>query len=528
MPAAAAKARAAQLTSFPAPTAGWISNRNLAAAPNGQGAAVLDNFFPKASTVILRRGNQQYATVAGGNIGTLFTYDSGHAQRLFAATDTAIYDITSVSGPTDTGTRMGGAYTSSRWSVTQFATAGGVYLIGCNGVDTPFLYDGTTWSALNVVPPAGLPTITAKSLRYVWSYKNRLWFASVNQLDAWYLDTAGTIGGNLVWFPLGGDFAEGGTLLFGASWSSDTSEAGGISEQLVFITDAGEVAVWQGTDASADFNKVGTYQIGRPLGANAFSRGGGDIAIATSVGLVPLSKAITLQVTALSVATISYNIADAWSDAIGQRGDTDWQCQLWPDQKMLVVAPPNLVGGAGPVMFVANTETGAWARYTGWLGLALAVFGGQLYFGGLAGGVFVGNVSGEDNGTLYTGVIVPMFVDLGAPAGIKIGRTARGVVRAAAPVASSITMLAEYSTTLPPAPNAGIGSGDTDLWGVGVWDTSIWGAAAGSTVTQQVVSIGGTGYAVSLGFQVSSWSLGANDPELIRLEMTYETADFLS
>src|SRR3546814_7287792 len=57
-----------------------------------------------------------------------------------------------------------------------------------------------------------------------------------------------------------------------------------------------------------------------PVGARAHFRGGGDIAIATSVGLVPLSKAISLDVTSLNVATVSYKIADAWSEAVTSRG----------------------------------------------------------------------------------------------------------------------------------------------------------------------------------------------------------------
>src|SRR3546814_19366396 len=78
------------------------------------------------------------------------------------------------------------------------------------------------------------------------------------------------------------------------------------------------VAVYQGSDPgeAATWSKVGVYRIGKPLGARAHFRGGGDIAIATSVGLVPLSKAISLDVTSLNVATVSYKIADAWSEAV--------------------------------------------------------------------------------------------------------------------------------------------------------------------------------------------------------------------
>jgi hypothetical protein len=341
------------------------------------------------------------------------------------------------------------------------------------------------------------------------------------------LQDAGTIGGTVVWFPLGGVFAQGGTLLFGQTWSMDTSEAGGISEQLALVSSEGEVAIYQGTDPASDFTKVGTYLIGKPLGNQAFSRGGGDIAIATSVGLVPLSKAITLDVTALNVATISYNIADAWSDAVNQRGDANWQAQLWPDQKMELIAPPNLVGGNLPVIFVANTETGAWARFTGWLALSMTVFEGQLYFGSSAGPVYTANVSGQDNGALYTGAVAPLFTDLGLPGALKLGRTAQVVLRGPTYVAGRTQMLVEYATTMNAAPPAQ-GSSNASSWGTGVWGSSTWGAMLNQIISQDIVSIGGAGYAVSLAFQVSSAAITPLDAEVIRMEMTYEPAAFLT
>src|SRR3546814_7728597 len=86
-----------------------------------------------------------------------------------------------------------------------------------------------------------------------------------------------------------------------------------------------------------------------PVGARAHFRGGGDIAIATSVGLVPLSKAISLDVTSLNVATVSYKITDAWSEAVTSRGMDEWQCAVWPEQKMAVISPPNPIGADYPV-----------------------------------------------------------------------------------------------------------------------------------------------------------------------------------
>src|SRR3546814_7978346 len=62
------------------------------------------------------------------------------------------------------------------------------------------------------------------------------------------------------------------------------SSDSGLSEQNIFVSTEGEVAVYQGSDPgeAATWSKVGVYRIGKPLGARAHFRGGGDIAIATS------------------------------------------------------------------------------------------------------------------------------------------------------------------------------------------------------------------------------------------------------
>lgn len=517
------KPRRVQLKKFSAPTAGWISNRNLAepGSVQGQGAAVLDNMFPTSSSVILRRGMQRHASL-GGDVLSMFTYDNGLNEKLFAATSGAIYDITAVADPQTSGTQMGSGYGSGRWSVVQFATTGGVYLVGVNGVDQGFIYNGTVLSPLTGINvPNGL---TTANLAYVWVYKNRLWFAARDSMDAYYMEAPDAIAGSLQWFPLSGVFARGGSLQFGATWSLDAGAEGGLSEQNIFVSSEGEVAVYQGSDPNTDFVKAGLYRIGTPLGNQAFFRGGGDIAIATTVGLVPLSKAISLDITSLSVATVSYNIADAWSEALSRRGNMDWQLELYPDQKMAVVSPPNLIGGDEPVLFVANTETGAWCRFTGWHALSMTVFGGQLYFGAAGGFVYLTNVGGNDDGRVYTGSVAPLFEDMGAPSSLKIGKTGRAVVRGAAKVPGKVMLLTEYQTDLGVSPDAGAGL-NTDVWGSGTWGTSVWGNDAAQVITQDAVSVGGAGYALSLAYQASSGSLAPLDIEVIRLELTFDTAE---
>jgi hypothetical protein len=502
-----------------------VSNRSLA-DPSGpgiaQGAALLDNFFPTASAVRLRRGLSVFAAMPSDPVA-LFAYRNGTAGNLFSATGTNIYEIT-----TGTVVSRVESQKSGDWTTIQFATSGGVFLVGVNGTDPGFLFDGTAFSNPALSFSDGTNTYTSADMSYVWTYKNRLWFARKDSTDAWYLNTL-SIGGSTTYFPLGGVFGQGGSLLFGHSWSLDNGASGGLSEQCIFVTDQGEVAVYQGDDPDTlgAFQRVGVYRIGTPLGKNAFFRAGGDLAIATSVGLVPLSKAISLDVTALSVATISYNIADAWTEAVQQRGLTGWCCTLWPEQKIAFVSPPDSIQSIGSVVYPTNTETGAWCRFTGWRAACMCVFNGQLYIGSPGGFIYAALSSGLDGGVPYTGAVMPMFEDLGSPASLKVAKLGRTVVRSLKPVDAITLLHTDFDTYLAPPPDATVADA-ASLWGSSQWGVATWGSIVPDQLSQDWQSLGGTGYTLTVSCQVTSGDVEPLDSELIRQDLTFTAATIVT
>lgn len=627
------KPRRSELATYSAPVAGWISNRNLALPKSGpQGAQVLENFFPTAQGAVLRRGSASYAELAGESVKSLFKYVNSSVERLFGATEDAIYDITAPLSPenvalitdagepleTDEGDTIGTnstdgldvmtGLTGGDWSVVQFATSGGVYLVGVNGSDPGFVFDGdafypqvkggvyllaydegtgaftvgetvtgassgATGKIYKIVPAdpdnpeaegvlwltdvAGGPFtddeaisdgesgsakangaeaevpgtdvsfkddpgLTTADLAYVWAYKQRLYFIEKGSLNVWYLDVD-QVAGELTALPLGGVFPLGGSLVFGQTWSLDSGEQGGLSEQCIFVSSEGEVAVYQGLspEDTDTWGKTGIYRIGTPLGPRAWMRAGGDIIISTTIGKIPLSQAIRRDIAALAPVAVSYPIEEAWREAVETRGK-GWQCHLWPEGQMVVVAPPSGTD-VEPRVFAANAQTGAWATFTGWDVHCWCTFRGNLYFGSTGGMVIQAYVTGSDRGVPYTGRYLPLFDDQGNPASLKIAEIARHTVRAVVELNETVSAHFDFDTDLPPAPSSvmvPVGS----QWGNAVWGDFTWGARLGTVLNHRWHSVGGTGYAIAPALQITSGSVAPLDAEIIRSEVTYQAA----
>lgn len=514
-----------QTTNFMAPTGGWIANRSLAIGRNPDlppGATVLDNWFPTSTGILLRRGSEQRYSIGSGPVLSMFRYVSGNQSQLFASVDGSIHDVS-----TSTASEVYTSGTNGDWHVQQFTTAGGTFLIGVNGTDTPFVYDGTAFAADAAITFPGGAGVTTADLAYVWSYASRLWFIEKDSMNVWYLPVD-QIGGELTLLPLGGIFTMGGSLVWGQTWSLTSGGAGGLSDQCVFASTEGEVLAYQGSNpaSAASWSKVGLYRIGEPMGRKAFVRAGGDLLIATTVGMVSLAQASKRDYAALGSSAASYPIEEAWTEAIYSRGTTDWRCLIWPEGKMVMVAPPRGANDAAHT-YIANSNTGAWCRFTQWDIASLETFNGQLHFGDREGNLWTGNVTGADDGAPYVGVCVPLFDDMGAPAARKIARNGRVVKRARSRVKEKLTAIFDFKTDLPSPPSSGT-TDTSSTWGTGVWGTSAWGEGQADFVSSEWRSLGGSGQDVSLGLQVTSGDIAPLDVELIRIDATYEFSGIIS
>jgi hypothetical protein len=595
----------ARMKSFPAATSGWIANQNRAITserlPTGQvvrGAAVLENWFPTATGVRMRGGNQKHATIGNGSasVTALFTYRSGNAAFLYGATATGVYDVTSPSDPDVSPSPVIFA-AGGDWSAAQFATAGGVFLVAVNGEDPAWRFDGTSWtptftaasrqiaydggtaaftvgetltggtstatgtiasvqgdttsgtlwltgvsgtfqddeaitSAAGAAVADGADAdgssvaftgIAGSDLNYVWTFKNRLFFVEKASLSAWYL-SVDSVGGTIAEFPLAGVFGLGGTLLFGATISADSGD--GMDDRCVFITSEGQVAVYQGTNpaSAADWALVGVYRIGRPLGKNAWMRAGGDLVIATDVGLVSIMQAMQTDFAALGAGAVSRNIETAWDTYVSTRSLLPWHVEVWPTQQMAIVVP-NQPSGEATEIAVVNVRTGAWCNFTGWDMRCIRLFGDRLFFGSTEGRVYECEVTGADDGLPYTATYIPLFDDCKTPASRKVGMMARAVVLAPRVLGDKLRLAFDFDDDPTGAVPSDTPIDSLTTWGTAVWGASVWGAIRPRNTYQTFRSVGGSGYRMAPVYQVTSGAIDVPDVELVAIDVTYETGD---
>ncbi len=512
--------------SLPAPTGGWVQNRNLRESGPNQ-AEVLDNLFPTARDAVLRGGSARVARVPGG-VTALMPYDAGNTQVLVAATATTLTVINNyleipsigfgVPHDDDSLFDDGVGYdlgmedadltglSSGDWSHTQFANSSGEYLYMTNG--SPYTFNGSTVSAQTVSGPSG-------SLPAVWNFGKRIFFVEENTLSAWYLDV-NAISGAATEFPLQGVFSQGGSLLFGATWSLDSGE--GLDDKCVFVTNLGEVAVYGGSDPSSNFQLEGVYQIARPTGKNDWFRSGGDLAISTEEGIVSIGTAVQRDRAALGQDAITFPIEEPWVDAIANRtSEARFGLVFWRKGGRLFVH--GIQDKGVKVQYVINAQTGAWCRYVGWDMQAGCVLDGRLYFGDANGYIHLTNVGGTDSGDAVTATYVSRF-DLADNVGGKEALHGRLVARSSADVNPAIFACADYIVTLPGSVNGTAGSRGA-AWDTATWGNFVWGGSSPTVAVQEWQAVSALGSSLAVGAQIKSTGTEQWDFALAGMDLVY-------
>lgn len=498
---------------FPAPIRGLVLDENIA-MPGPAGAQVLDNFVCTTTGIRARGGSQRYATLPGP-VMALLVYRAP-AGKMFAATATAIYDVSSAPNPMN-ATAVVTGQTGGDYSSAMFGTAGGTFLYVVNGADKAQLYNGLNWTAIDAASTPAITGADTATFSHVWSYANRLFFVQEGTMVAHYLPID-AIGGAAAALSLSGIFKMGGSLLCGATWSMDAGD--GLDDKCVFISTEGEVAVYEGTNPgdAANWRLAGVYQISRPLGRNAVMRAGGDLLIATQSGLVPLSQAISKDPAALSMAAVSARIEPLWTSCAAVY-DNPWTIAKWPEKSIMLVAMSGT--GRDDVTLCCNLQTGGWSRWTNIGARVIEYFGGYVYAGGNDGTVKRLETGGSDMGRIYTAVYIGAHEGMGAANVQKTALQARALFRTSHGINPQIRAHTDYILEPAPPPSTSVYSA-VGVWDDSKWDETVWdGASAAVALTSFWRSLGRTGYSIAPELQLSFAGIAPPNVELVSMDVTF-------
>ncbi|NKQ85171.1 hypothetical protein [Rhizobium ruizarguesonis] len=580
-----------------APIGGWRTDVEMADMPK-DAAFQLDNFFPEANRVRARYGFLAFATGLGADVKTVIPY-SGVSNRLFAAAGDKIFDVTAGGA---VGAAVVSGQSAAHWSTQQYTNpAGQEYLRLVNGLDTPLLFNGTSWTnnylvgtatlatqnvavknvpytlsffgtgsvtlsgayagvlngtgvanrvTLTFTPVAGTLTLTvagsvtnaqletgAAATPYVPStmitgipdsslliavtaYRSRLWFIEKNSTNVWYLATD-AVSGTATVLPVGGNMKYGGTLVAINVWTIPVST--GLQQCLVLMSSEGEVIVFQGSDPSSASNwgLIGTFKLGRPLGTDRCMLSvGADLAIMTTDGIVPITKAVQLDRGATSLGAITAKIGPTWRETVAAIGTTseEWQLASFPARQMAIV---NLPSSFGPYQYVMNTETGAWCRFVGISASCWATWQDRLFFGSSDGTVYEAEAGASDNGTAIDALMVGAWNRFGDGLSTKFSK----LIGVTAQIGVSTLMYAgistDYQTKIPTALLSSVENSAAAKWGTAIWGVSKF---PGNILARKFASAGAAGAALAPTVRalISGSSASVSEAAVVGGEVLYE------
>jgi hypothetical protein len=380
----------------------------------------------------------------------------------------------------------------------------GTYVIDVTGAST-FTYTMATAPAGNATVVGsytviGITGVDSSTFINVNLFKNRLWFTQKDTMKVWYLDVS-SLGGVATSIDFGGIARNAGYLQAMGTWTLDAGQ--GADDYAVFVTNMGEVMVYNGTDPStpATWALKGVWQLGQTFARKCFFKWSGDLLLLTQDGLVPLSSA--LQSSRLDPRI---NLTDKIYYAVSQAATTyysnfGWQINYFASENMLIL---NIPITDGVEQYVMHTITKSWARFTGLEAYCWEVSGGaDMYFGGdgYVGTFYQGNA---DNGANIQASAQQAYSYFDSPGQLKrftmvrpIFQSNNGLPTVAVNISTDFEPETQFGTlTFNPASTTG------GTWDSSLWDDALW--SAGDIVTKTWMGVTGLGFSASINLSIAS------------------------
>jgi hypothetical protein len=256
----------------------------------------------------------------------------------------------------------------------------------------------------------------------------------------------------------------------------------------------------------------------KPLGKNAYTQAGGDLLIATEVGLIPVSAAIQNDLAALESKAVSAPIAPYWQQQARTIGGS-WQIVKDLRRGLMYVSQPDASGATKTVLPV-NLLTGAWSRCTGWDTRCLGIFGDNAYFGAGDNCIYLMDSTGSDDGDVYTAVFLGQAETMGVGGRQKTVRQMRAMFQTGSPIRPQLTAKANFreDVSSPPSSPANY---TADAWDSGIWDTAVWDADAAIVNEANWTATGITGSVIAPELQLTFGITPTPQVELVSIDAEF-------
>ena len=487
-----------RIHSLPAPFGG-LNARDSVANMKSEDATILENWFPRPTDVVVRNGYTSFATFTG-TCKTVVIYNGSTATKVFVAVDTtndALIDATSggaISTPVVGGiTPTVQAITNTVMDYVQIGTTGGQFLSIVNGTDTAIEYDGTTWSTATLTH-ASLSGTDKLFTNGVFS--SRLWLAEKDTFNLYYTAT-GAKSGATTQLNVGPLFKLGGAL---NSIVTVTDATQALADYIGFLSTQGELIAFGGDPAGATWTKVAHFVVPRPIvrGNRAWVKYGADALILSADGVMSLRNAIT-EDRFDAGAKFSEKIRNAINTEVAANGGKSGWCVTYhPSGTKLVVNVPTSSYVASR-QYAMNTQTGSWAKFTGWNFFHFAVTSDTLYAGG-SGLLVKADTGGADGSDAIRTDAKQASSYFGTRGLIKAVKMVRPMLSLNGPAGIAVSVNADFSDQ-PATSYQTIDGGAGDPWGTGTWSAA-W--VAGTTINRYWRSAPGVGSAIALRLQTQT------------------------
>lgn len=473
--------------SVPPPISGW-NRRDALDQMKPTDAVVLDNWFPRESDVVSRKGYSLFcATGEADNVETVVEYYSGATRQFLASTNGKLLNITSGTASTITT-----GLSNDRWNTTMFN--GRLFLV--NGTDAPRDWDGTTLTTTAWTGPS-----SNTLLSHVITFNNRLYFVESGSQRFWY-GGVGSVTGALTSFDLSQTGNFGGNLVALGIITQDGGD--GVDDLFCAFMSSGEVAIYQGSYAGdANWARVGVFRIGPIVDARCVVKVGSDLLCVTPDGYLPLTKFLPFGRATGASNAISDKISQEASANVRTYGaNSGWQATVYPKGRMLIINIP--AASSSVVQHVMNLDTFAWCRFTGMTANCWGLYNQNLYFGGADGKVYLADTGYNDNSAAISTDGQTAWNYFGDRNRLKKFNMARPIFTSDGDPGAQIGLGTDFDASLTTATVSTPSAGSGGIWNEAVWDVGVWGGNYRTSRGWQSVS--GLGYCASLRVRTSNTS----------------------